>query len=167
MHLRSVLFVFALCLFSMSLYVWQDFEVNECLKQLMMSLLRAYRFSPIIPDLGFQVRHRRLGIKAFCSDWENAEQEVIIQDSKGGRGLFHCTDCFMFCRFPVERCNIRNSAAGQGYVLLASKKDSCENGSDFKYYYNCYSINITTGMLFLLGPFLFTFLFCLALISLD
>lgn len=33
----------------------QDYEVNECLKQLMMSLLRAYRFSPIIPDLGFQV----------------------------------------------------------------------------------------------------------------
>ncbi|TKS65292.1 E3 ubiquitin-protein ligase RNF123 [Collichthys lucidus] len=35
----------------------EDYEVNECLKQLMMSLLRAYRFSPIIPDLGFQVRH--------------------------------------------------------------------------------------------------------------
>ncbi|XP_039513166.1 E3 ubiquitin-protein ligase RNF123-like [Pimephales promelas] len=34
----------------------EDYEVNECLKQLMMSLLRAYRFSPIIPDLGFQVR---------------------------------------------------------------------------------------------------------------
>ena len=33
----------------------QDYEVNECLKQLMMALLRAYRFSPIIPDLGFQV----------------------------------------------------------------------------------------------------------------
>ncbi|KAK3512531.1 hypothetical protein QTP70_015640 [Hemibagrus guttatus] len=33
----------------------EDFEVNECLKQLMMSLLRAYRFSPIIPDLGFQL----------------------------------------------------------------------------------------------------------------
>ncbi|KAM7401506.1 hypothetical protein PAMP_016815 [Pampus punctatissimus] len=32
----------------------EDYEVNECLKQLMMSLLRAYRFSPIIPDLGFQ-----------------------------------------------------------------------------------------------------------------
>lgn len=29
--------------------------MNECLKQLMMALLRAYRFSPIIPDLGFQV----------------------------------------------------------------------------------------------------------------
>lgn len=34
----------------------QDYEVQECLKQLMMSLLRAYRFSPIIPDLGLQVR---------------------------------------------------------------------------------------------------------------
>ncbi|RXM34784.1 E3 ubiquitin-protein ligase RNF123 [Acipenser ruthenus] len=32
----------------------EDYEVNECLKQLMMSLLRAYRFSPIIPDLGLQ-----------------------------------------------------------------------------------------------------------------
>ncbi len=31
--------------------------MSECLKQLMMSLLRAYRFSPIIPDLGFQVRN--------------------------------------------------------------------------------------------------------------
>ncbi|XP_046730730.1 E3 ubiquitin-protein ligase RNF123 [Silurus meridionalis] len=38
----------------------EDFEVNECLKQLMMSLLRAYRFSPIIPDLGFQIHYLRL-----------------------------------------------------------------------------------------------------------
>ncbi|KAF0034672.1 hypothetical protein F2P81_012430 [Scophthalmus maximus] len=37
----------------------QDYEVNECLKQLMMSLLRAYRFSPIIPDLGFQGKDER------------------------------------------------------------------------------------------------------------
>ncbi|MGH0130865.1 UNVERIFIED_CONTAM: hypothetical protein FKN15_043887 [Acipenser sinensis] len=37
----------------------EDYEVNECLKQLMMSLLRAYRFSPIIPDLGFQGREER------------------------------------------------------------------------------------------------------------
>lgn len=29
--------------------------MHECLKQLLMSLLRAYRFSPIIPDLGLQV----------------------------------------------------------------------------------------------------------------
>ncbi|GAA6106930.1 E3 ubiquitin-protein ligase RNF123 [Tachysurus ichikawai] len=38
----------------------EDFEVNECLKQLMMSLLRAYRFSPIIPDLCFQIHYLRL-----------------------------------------------------------------------------------------------------------
>ncbi|XP_023264014.1 E3 ubiquitin-protein ligase RNF123 [Seriola lalandi dorsalis] len=38
----------------------EDYEVNECLKQLMMSLLRAYRFSPIIPDLGFQIHYLRL-----------------------------------------------------------------------------------------------------------
>uniref|UniRef100_A0A3Q3B2A6 Ring finger protein 123 n=1 Tax=Kryptolebias marmoratus TaxID=37003 RepID=A0A3Q3B2A6_KRYMA len=38
----------------------EDHEVNECLKQLMMSLLRAYRFSPIIPDLGFQIHYLRL-----------------------------------------------------------------------------------------------------------
>ncbi|XP_068170917.1 E3 ubiquitin-protein ligase RNF123 [Antennarius striatus] len=38
----------------------EDYEVNECLKQLMMSLLRAYRFSPIIPDLGFQIHFLRL-----------------------------------------------------------------------------------------------------------
>uniref|UniRef100_A0A8C1SAA7 E3 ubiquitin-protein ligase RNF123 n=1 Tax=Cyprinus carpio TaxID=7962 RepID=A0A8C1SAA7_CYPCA len=37
-----------------------DHEVSECLKQLMMSLLRAYRFSPIIPDLGFQIHYLRL-----------------------------------------------------------------------------------------------------------
>uniref|UniRef100_A0A8B9JX89 Ring finger protein 123 n=1 Tax=Astyanax mexicanus TaxID=7994 RepID=A0A8B9JX89_ASTMX len=43
-----------------SFSVFQDFEVNECLKQLMMSLLRAYRFSPIIPDLGFQIHYLRL-----------------------------------------------------------------------------------------------------------
>ncbi|XP_057181519.1 E3 ubiquitin-protein ligase RNF123 [Triplophysa rosa] len=40
----------------------EDYEVNECLKQLMMSLLRAYRFSPIIPDLGFQIHYLRLTI---------------------------------------------------------------------------------------------------------
>lgn len=33
----------------------QDYEVHESLKQLLMSLLRAYRFSPIVPDLGLQV----------------------------------------------------------------------------------------------------------------
>lgn len=33
----------------------QDYEVQDCLKQLMMSLLRLYRFSPIVPDLGLQV----------------------------------------------------------------------------------------------------------------
>uniref|UniRef100_H3AZG8 Ring finger protein 123 n=1 Tax=Latimeria chalumnae TaxID=7897 RepID=H3AZG8_LATCH len=40
----------------------EDYEVHECLKQLMMSLLRAYRFSPIIPDLGFQIHYLRLTI---------------------------------------------------------------------------------------------------------
>uniref|UniRef100_A0A8C2TDY6 E3 ubiquitin-protein ligase RNF123 n=1 Tax=Coturnix japonica TaxID=93934 RepID=A0A8C2TDY6_COTJA len=33
----------------------EEYEVHECLKQLLMSLLRAYRFSPIIPDLGLQL----------------------------------------------------------------------------------------------------------------
>ncbi|XP_072328127.1 E3 ubiquitin-protein ligase RNF123 isoform X1 [Scyliorhinus torazame] len=40
----------------------EDYEVQECLKQLMMSLLRAYRFSPIIPDLGLQIHYLRLSI---------------------------------------------------------------------------------------------------------
>uniref|UniRef100_UPI00398EA455 E3 ubiquitin-protein ligase RNF123 n=1 Tax=Pristiophorus japonicus TaxID=55135 RepID=UPI00398EA455 len=40
----------------------EDYEVQECLKQLMMSLLRAYRFSPIIPDLGLQIHYLRLTI---------------------------------------------------------------------------------------------------------
>nr|XP_033782410.1 E3 ubiquitin-protein ligase RNF123 [Geotrypetes seraphini]XP_033782411.1 E3 ubiquitin-protein ligase RNF123 [Geotrypetes seraphini]XP_033782413.1 E3 ubiquitin-protein ligase RNF123 [Geotrypetes seraphini]XP_033782414.1 E3 ubiquitin-protein ligase RNF123 [Geotrypetes seraphini] len=40
----------------------EDYEVHECLKQLMMSLLRAYRFSPIIPDLGLQIHYLRLTI---------------------------------------------------------------------------------------------------------
>ncbi|XP_043933716.1 E3 ubiquitin-protein ligase RNF123 isoform X2 [Protopterus annectens] len=40
----------------------EDYEVHECLKQLMMSLLRAYRFSPIIPDLGLQIHYLRLAI---------------------------------------------------------------------------------------------------------
>lgn len=56
-HSYSFSFMFAFCVFFASSFLRQDFEVNECLKQLMMSLLRAYRFSPIIPDLGFQVRH--------------------------------------------------------------------------------------------------------------
>lgn len=36
----------------------QDYEVHDCLKQLMMSLLRLYRFSPIVPDLSLQVGTR-------------------------------------------------------------------------------------------------------------
>ncbi|XP_056661031.1 E3 ubiquitin-protein ligase RNF123 isoform X3 [Monodelphis domestica] len=40
----------------------EDYEVQECLKQLMMSLLRAYRFSPIIPDLSLQMHYLRLTI---------------------------------------------------------------------------------------------------------
>ena len=35
--------------------LFQDYEVQDCLKQLMMSLLRLYRFSPIVPDLSLQV----------------------------------------------------------------------------------------------------------------
>ncbi|XP_038627938.1 E3 ubiquitin-protein ligase RNF123 [Tachyglossus aculeatus] len=43
--------------------VWllmEDYEVHECLKQLMMSLLRAYRFSPIVPDLSLQIQYLHL-----------------------------------------------------------------------------------------------------------
>ncbi|NWI43957.1 RN123 ligase, partial [Picathartes gymnocephalus] len=40
----------------------EEYEVHECLKQLLMSLLRAYRFSPIIPDLGLQIHCLRLTI---------------------------------------------------------------------------------------------------------
>ncbi|XP_023403479.2 E3 ubiquitin-protein ligase RNF123 isoform X5 [Loxodonta africana] len=39
-----------------------DYEVQDCLKQLMMSLLRLYRFSPIVPDLGLQIHYLRLTI---------------------------------------------------------------------------------------------------------
>ncbi|XP_066900284.1 E3 ubiquitin-protein ligase RNF123 isoform X3 [Kogia breviceps] len=40
----------------------EDYEVQDCLKQLMMSLLRLYRFSPIVPDLALQIRYLRLTI---------------------------------------------------------------------------------------------------------
>ncbi|XP_044307432.1 E3 ubiquitin-protein ligase RNF123 isoform X1 [Varanus komodoensis] len=40
----------------------EDYEIHECLKQLLMSLLRAYRFSPIVPDLGLQIHYLRLTI---------------------------------------------------------------------------------------------------------
>ncbi|MBW04691.1 E3 ubiquitin-protein ligase-like protein, partial [Eschrichtius robustus] len=40
----------------------EDYEVQDCLKQLMMSLLRLYRFSPIVPDLGLQIHYLRLTI---------------------------------------------------------------------------------------------------------
>ncbi|XP_070594973.1 E3 ubiquitin-protein ligase RNF123 [Erythrolamprus reginae] len=40
----------------------EEYEVHECLKQLLMSLLRAYRFSPIVPDLGLQIHYLRLTI---------------------------------------------------------------------------------------------------------
>ncbi|XP_069592079.1 E3 ubiquitin-protein ligase RNF123 isoform X1 [Ranitomeya imitator] len=40
----------------------EDYEIQEFLKQLMMSLLRAYRFSPIVPDLGLQIHYLRLTI---------------------------------------------------------------------------------------------------------
>ncbi|ELK15106.1 E3 ubiquitin-protein ligase RNF123 [Pteropus alecto] len=40
----------------------EDYEVHDCLKQLMMSLLRLYRFSPIVPDLSLQIHYLRLTI---------------------------------------------------------------------------------------------------------
>ncbi|XP_021570761.1 E3 ubiquitin-protein ligase RNF123 isoform X4 [Carlito syrichta] len=40
----------------------EDYEIQDCLKQLMMSLLRLYRFSPIVPDLGLQIHYLRLTI---------------------------------------------------------------------------------------------------------
>ncbi|XP_065789746.1 E3 ubiquitin-protein ligase RNF123 isoform X1 [Muntiacus reevesi] len=40
----------------------EDYEVQDCLKQLLMSLLRLYRFSPIVPDLSLQIRYLRLTI---------------------------------------------------------------------------------------------------------
>ncbi|XP_048348153.1 E3 ubiquitin-protein ligase RNF123 isoform X1 [Sphaerodactylus townsendi] len=40
----------------------EEYEVHECLKQLLMSLLRAYRFSPIAPDLSLQIHYLRLTI---------------------------------------------------------------------------------------------------------
>ncbi|XP_017509576.2 E3 ubiquitin-protein ligase RNF123 isoform X3 [Manis javanica] len=40
----------------------EDYEVQDCLKQLTMSLLRLYRFSPIVPDLSLQVHCLRLTI---------------------------------------------------------------------------------------------------------
>ncbi|ETE70883.1 E3 ubiquitin-protein ligase, partial [Ophiophagus hannah] len=40
----------------------EDYEVHECLKQLLMSLLRAYRFSPIVPDLGLQLTSEKLSV---------------------------------------------------------------------------------------------------------
>ncbi|XP_057343518.1 E3 ubiquitin-protein ligase RNF123 isoform X3 [Manis pentadactyla] len=40
----------------------EDHEVQDCLRQLTMSLLRLYRFSPIVPDLGLQVHCLRLTI---------------------------------------------------------------------------------------------------------
>uniref|UniRef100_A0A452E7J2 Ring finger protein 123 n=1 Tax=Capra hircus TaxID=9925 RepID=A0A452E7J2_CAPHI len=40
----------------------EDYEVQDCLKQLMMSLLRLYRFSPIVPDLSLQIHYLRLTI---------------------------------------------------------------------------------------------------------
>lgn len=42
----------------------QDYEVHDCLKQLMMSLLRLYRFSPIVPDLSLQVGARAAALHA-------------------------------------------------------------------------------------------------------
>lgn len=37
--------------------------MQDCLKQLMMSLLRLYRFSPIVPDLGLQVGAPALALR--------------------------------------------------------------------------------------------------------
>nr|XP_032822269.1 E3 ubiquitin-protein ligase RNF123 isoform X1 [Petromyzon marinus]XP_032822271.1 E3 ubiquitin-protein ligase RNF123 isoform X2 [Petromyzon marinus] len=38
----------------------EEFEVHSCLKQLMMTLLRAFRFSPVTPDMTPQIQHLRL-----------------------------------------------------------------------------------------------------------
>uniref|UniRef100_UPI00358E8EAE E3 ubiquitin-protein ligase RNF123-like n=1 Tax=Myxine glutinosa TaxID=7769 RepID=UPI00358E8EAE len=54
----------------------EDFEVENSLKQLMMSLLRAFRFSPLSPDMGEQVCHLQLLL-------------VILQHDKSRRFLLN------------------------------------------------------------------------------
>ncbi|XP_014394481.1 PREDICTED: E3 ubiquitin-protein ligase RNF123 [Myotis brandtii] len=46
----------------------QEYEVHDCLKQLMMALLRLYRFSPIVPDLSLQIHHLRLTVAILRHD---------------------------------------------------------------------------------------------------
>lgn len=42
--------------------------MHDCLKQLMMALLRLYRFSPIVPDLSLQILHLRLTVAILRHD---------------------------------------------------------------------------------------------------
>ncbi|XP_023604361.1 E3 ubiquitin-protein ligase RNF123 [Myotis lucifugus] len=46
----------------------EEYEVHDCLKQLMMALLRLYRFSPIVPDLSLQIHHLRLTVAILRHD---------------------------------------------------------------------------------------------------
>lgn len=46
----------------------EDYEVHDCLRQLMMALLRLYRFSPIVPDLSLQILHLRLTVAVLRHD---------------------------------------------------------------------------------------------------
>lgn len=41
--------------------------MHDCLKQLMMSLLRLYRFSPIVPDLSLQVGAHAAALSPWAS----------------------------------------------------------------------------------------------------
>ncbi|KAH0509999.1 E3 ubiquitin-protein ligase RNF123 [Microtus ochrogaster] len=73
----------------------EDYEVQDCLKQLMMSLLRLYRFSPIVPDLGLQIHYLRLTISILRHEKSrkfllsnvlyplDARQTCLVVPSKG------------------------------------------------------------------------------------
>uniref|UniRef100_A0A8C4QLI2 E3 ubiquitin-protein ligase RNF123 n=1 Tax=Eptatretus burgeri TaxID=7764 RepID=A0A8C4QLI2_EPTBU len=74
--------------------VLQDFEVENSLKQLMMSLLREFRFSPLSPDMGEQVCHLQLLL-------------VILQHDKSRRFLLNSVlypPCYSFfnVKLPVR-----------------------------------------------------------------
>uniref|UniRef100_F6TZ28 E3 ubiquitin-protein ligase RNF123 n=1 Tax=Equus caballus TaxID=9796 RepID=F6TZ28_HORSE len=92
----------------------EDYEVQDCLKQLMMSLLRLYRFSPIVPDLGLQGRESK-----EVKD-ETAEERLRRRAYERG------------CQRLKKRIEVVEELQVQILKLLLNNKD--ENGGEASRY---------------------------------
>ncbi|KAA0712436.1 E3 ubiquitin-protein ligase RNF123 [Triplophysa tibetana] len=123
-------------LLDLSWLLMEDYEVNECLKQLMMSLLRAYRFSPIIPDLGFQGKDER------DTRDETADERLRRRAyERGCQRLKKRIEVVEELQVQILRLMLNNNDKGKGeasrYIFLNKlRKFLQENASNRGLFYN-------------------------------